>query len=42
MDDRASYPKRAGLDAAALRTRVRELDSQFKAQRVRPSSSARR
>lgn len=35
MDYRASYPQLAGLDAAALRTRMRALDSQFKAQRVR-------
>ncbi|MHA6896572.1 hypothetical protein ACQUJT_21220 [Ralstonia pseudosolanacearum] len=35
MDYRASHPQLAGLDAAALRTRMRALDSQFKAQRVR-------
>ncbi|MEF9388479.1 hypothetical protein V4890_23095 [Ralstonia solanacearum species complex bacterium KE056] len=35
MDYRASYPPLAGLDAAALRTRMKALDSQFKAQRVR-------
>ncbi|QUP56219.1 DUF2235 domain-containing protein (plasmid) [Ralstonia syzygii] len=35
MDYRAAYPQLAGLDASALKQRMKALDSQFKQQRAR-------